>query len=459
MRPMAAARRGGAPAGLALVWTLLGAAAGCAPGGQSALTVAQVMPASAYGDAPVAVAVFGENFRPTYQIDARTGSVGVDPAGFAATLANGSTGGPTVELQQVVWQSPDLLAAQIPPATRAGWYDLVVRDPRGSTSTLTRAFQALGTDTLAPLVRIASPAPNTLFAAGAAVPVVVVADDGYGTVTALEVVMSSGSGAEQTYTCAVTGQSAVSCPFTLPAPAPASVPDFLTITATATGSGGLMGQARAVYPLQLSPSVTTLSPTTGSTRGGTEVQIYGDRLVPGQTTVAFDGVPATIEDLSATSITALTPMHPSPGPVRITVTVAGVTLQSTFLFTYLASPLVRQVLPPSGAAAGGYPVTIVGDNFMASSTQINFGTTPLRCPTFVSANRIDGWAPPGAGTVAVSAVDSKSGSIPNATVPFYYLQDGGYAGPLPPDGMAGVSPDAGAADASAPDDGCPGGPS
>ena len=455
---MAAARRGGAAAGSALAWTLLGAAAGCGQGG-GLPTVTRLMPTQAYVDTPVAAAIYSDDsFRPTYQIDALSGAASVNPNGFRATLSlNGATGGPEVQLDSVVWQSLGLLSAEIPPAVPVGLYDLNVHDPRGGTSTLLRAFQSLGTDTLPPLVRIASPPANTPFAAGAAVPVVIVADDGYGVVTSLQVVMSSGSGAEQSYPCAVTGQSIVSCPFTFPAPAPASVPDVLAITATAMGSGGLMGQARSTYQLQLAPTVNTIYPTTGSTRGGTEVVIYGDNFTSGQTSVLFDGIPGTIEDLSATSLTAQTPAHPTPGAAHITVTVAGVTLQAPFVFTYLASPLVRSVLPASGPAAGGYPVTVIGDNFLAGSTTINFGTTPLLCQTFVSANRIEGLAPPGSMTAAVNAVDSKSGSIPNATVPFQYLQDGGAAGPTAPDGLVAPNPDAGAADAAAdPEIVCPG---
>ena len=82
--------------------------------------------------------------------------------------------------ENVTWQSLQLLAAQLPAGTPAGWYDLTVRDPRGRSSTAVRAFQSLGEDTTAPVVRIRSPLSGSSFAVGASVPIVVVADDGHG---------------------------------------------------------------------------------------------------------------------------------------------------------------------------------------------------------------------------------------------------------------------------------------
>jgi hypothetical protein len=474
MRAMAAARRGGAPAGPALAWTLLGTMAGCGLNGDAAPAIARLMPMAGYSDTSVAASIYSDHdsFRPTYHIDARSGASTVDPGGFGATLTpSGNGGGTAFDLEGVVWQSLGLLAARIPQAIPPGWYDLTVRDPRGGKATAVQAFQSLGTDTQPPLVRIASPATNTQFAVGATVPIVIVADDGkWGTVTSLTVVMSSSSGAEQMYTCMVTGLSIVSCPFTLPAPLNAMLPDVLTITATATGSGGLTGVTRGTFPLVGAPYPgSSFYPNNGSTRGGTVVSITGENFAP-DTSVAFDGIPATMVQVqSVSSLTAVTPMHPLPGMVHVTLTSSSVTVQLKGQFTYLGSPLVRAIQPASGPSAGGFPVTVVGDNFANPTTQIFFGTTPLRCQTFVSANRIDGLAPAGVGTQAVSAVDSVSGSIPNATVPFQYTPDDDVTG-LPPDVLAfdtdagvdagdGGAVDAGAdADAGAPEAGCPGGP-
>ncbi len=444
---------------------LLGAAAGCGIGSEPTPSVDKVTPAAGYADAPVALAIAGENLRPTYQVDARTGTSSIEGGGFRATLTANAGTGAVIELQNVTWQSLHLLAARLPAGTPAGWYDLTVRDPRGRSATARRAFRSLGPDTAAPVVRIRSPLSGSSFAVGASVPIVVVADDAMGVIAALDVTMSSGSGAEQIYHCSVTGDANVSCAFTLPAPGNANDPDMLSIHVTAIDGSGLIGDARAQFGLVRAPTFNSLSPKAGTTLGGTLVHIEAGGLKGALPEVRFDGVLATVDGISTTAVDVLTPPHPLAVTVPVTLTIAGVTVRKEGGFTYVAPPLVRTILPASGPAAGGFHVTVVGDDFAMGTTQIFFGTAPLRCVQYSNANRIDGVAPPGTGTQAVIADDSVAGSVPNATLPFQYLQDGG-VGPADPartqaDGGASAGPDASqahAAEAANDDAGCPRGP-
>ncbi|MES1157857.1 MAG: IPT/TIG domain-containing protein [Haliangium ochraceum] len=427
-------------------------------GSEPAPSLAKVTPAAGYADAPLALSIAGGNFRPTYVIDARTAASSIEAGGFRATLTPNPPTGAAIELQNVMWQSLGLLAAQLPAGAPPGWYDLTVRDPRGRSSTAARAFQSLGDDTTAPVVRIRSPLSGSSFAVGASVPIVVVADDGMGTIAALDVTMSSGSGAEQIYHCSVTGEGNVSCAFTLPAPGTANNPDMLTIHASATDGAGLVGDARAQFGLVRAPTFNSLSPARGTTRGGTLVHIEAGGLTSGLPEVRFDGFVATLAGISTTAVDVLTPVHALAVPVPVTLTIAGVTVRKEGGFTYVAPPLVRTILPASGPAAGGFHVTVIGDNFALGTTQIFLGTAPLRCVQYSNANRIDGLAPPGTGTQAVLADDAVAGSVPGATVPFQYLQDGG-VGPVdgfPPQPDAGPAyPDPGASGAMADDAGCP----
>ena len=403
-----------------------------------------------------ALSIAGDKFRPTYDIDARTGTSSIQGGGFRATLAPNVAGGTPIELENVTWQSLQLLAAQLPAGTPAGWYDLTVRDPRGRSSTAVRAFQSLGDDTTEPVVRIRSPLSGSSFAVGASVPIVVVADDGMGVIAALDVTMSSGSGAEQIYHCSVTGQGNVSCAFTLPAPGTANNPDMLTIHVTATDGAGLVGDARAQFGLVRAPTFNSLSPNKGTTLGGTLVHIEAGGLASGLPEVRFDGMVAPLAGISTTAVDVLTPVHTLAVAVPVTLTIAGVTVRKEAGFTYVAPPLVRTILPASGPAAGGFHVTVIGDNFAVGTTQIFLGTAPLRCVQYSNVNRIDGLAPPGMGTQAVIADDAIAGNVPSATVPFQYLQDGG--GPVNGGGAqsnGSPQPDAGSPDASAADAGCP----
>ncbi|HSS40057.1 MAG TPA: IPT/TIG domain-containing protein, partial [Polyangia bacterium] len=353
---------------------LLGAAAACSMGSQAAPSVARVTPAAGYADAPLALSIAGDNFRPTYQIDARTGASSVQAGGFRVFLFPNAAPGPAIELNNVTWQSLSLVAAQLPAGAPPGWYDLTVRDPRGRSSTATRAFQSLGEDTTAPVVRIRSPLSGSSFAVGASVPIVVVADDGMGVIAALDVTMSSGSGAEQVCHCSVTGDANVSCAFTLPAPGTANNPDMLTIHVTATDDAGLVGDARAQFGLVRAPTFNSLSPATGTTLGGTLVHIEAGGLTSGLPEVRFDGVVAPLEGISSTAVDVLTPPHPLAVAVPVTLTIAGVTVRKEGGFTYVAPPQVRTILPASGPAAGGFHVTVIGDNFALGTTQIFLGT-------------------------------------------------------------------------------------
>jgi hypothetical protein len=441
MARMPAARRGGATA------LLMGAAAGCGLGAQPAPALTGLAPAAGYSDAPLPVAIAGSGFRPTYEIDARTAAATVDVTGFRATLAPSDASAAPVELEDVVWQSPGLLAGRLPAGAPAGWYDLTVRDPRGVACSLPRAFQALGPDTTPPLVRIVSPS-DQVFAVGAPVPVVATANDGQGVIAAFTATMTSGSGASRSYDCAVTGESMVSCAFTLAAPGAANTPDMLTIDVVATDERGQTGEARAQFGLVLAPTFDSLSPAAGSTLGSTVVRIEGGGLMSGPADVRFDGLPATVQSWGAHYLDVVTPPHPLAMTVPVTVTIAGVTVRKDAGFTYVAPPLVRRIVPTTGPAEGGFPVTVLGDNFAPGTTGILFGTEPLRCPRYQNANRIDGLAPPGSGIVAVSADDTVSGNVPHATIPFPYLDDDG--GAAPPDG--GVA-DGGATATT--DAGCP----
>ncbi len=172
--------------------------------------------------------------------------------------------------------------------------------------------------------------------------------------------------------------------------------------------------------------------------------LSGANFVAGATTVAFDGQSATLYDSTPTSITALTPAH-AAGPTTVTVTTGGATATLTGSFTYLLPPTVREVSPTSGPAGGFTPITIVGENFRAGTTVVTFDGRLLVCPTFVNANRIEGFTPPGTGTETVAAADALGGSLTGADAPYAYLpavvdaaatSDGALsvAAPLTPDG-------------------------
>jgi len=162
------------------------------------------------------------------------------------------------------------------------------------------------------------------------------------------------------------------------------------------------------------PTVSGVSPNSGSTAGGTAVTITGTNFAAGAA-VTFGGAAATnVTVVSGTQITATTPAG-SAGAVTVTVINPGA--QSGSLangFTYVVVPTVSGVSPNSGSTAGGTAVTITGTNFAAGAT-VTFGGTAATNVVVVSGTQITATTPAhaaGAVTVTVTA-NGQSGSLTN----------------------------------------------
>jgi hypothetical protein len=185
-------------------------------------------------------------------------------------------------------------------------------------------------------------------------------------------------------------------------------------TATLDGSGPwVMQMATFSSAAVAAPTVTSVSPNSGSTAGGTAVTITGTNFASGAT-VTFGGTAATnVVVASSTTITATTPAQ-AAGAVTVTVTVNGQSGSLANAFTYLAAPTVTSVSPNSGSTAGGTAVTITGTNF-ASGATVTFGGTAATNVVVASSTTITATTPAhaaGAVTVTVT-VNGQSGSLAN----------------------------------------------
>jgi hypothetical protein len=121
------------------------------------------------------------------------------------------------------------------------------------------------------------------------------------------------------------------------------------------------------------PTVTGVSPSTGSAVGGDTVTITGSGFSNAYD-VSFGGFSASFSVNSDGSITAVTPAG-TDGTVDVTVsTVGGTSATSTAdQFTYADPvPTVTGVSPSTGSAAGGDAVTITGSGF-TSAYDVSFG--------------------------------------------------------------------------------------
>ncbi|WP_159845760.1 putative Ig domain-containing protein [Brevundimonas sp. G8] len=173
-------------------------------------------------------------------------------------------------------------------------------------------------------------------------------------------------------------------------------------------------------PVMAAPTVTSISPTTGPTSGGTTVILTGTNFT-GTTAVSFGATSATGFTVnSATQITATAPAN--TGTVNIRVTAAGGTsaVAAANQYTYLPAPTVTAISPTSGPAGGGTTVILTGTNF-TGATAVTFGATSATGFTVNSATQITATAPANTGTVNIRVTAAGGTSAVAAANQYTYL--------------------------------------
>jgi hypothetical protein len=197
--------------------------------------------------------------------------------------------------------------------------------------------------------------------------------------------------------------------------------DEVRITATSGSLFNDFNQFAFDNPV-VPPAVSSVSPTSGPTAGGTSITITGTTFT-GATAVKFGSTNASSYTVnSATQITATSPAG-SAGTVDITVTGAGGTssTSSSDHFTYVAAPTVTAVSPTSGPAAGATSVTITGTNF-TGATAVKFGATNASSFTVNSATQITATSPAhSAGTIDITVTTVGGTSATSASDQFTYV--------------------------------------
>ena len=332
-------------------------------------TVTSVSPNSGPAGGGTAVTITGTNFA--------TG----------ATVTFGSAAATNV----VVVNSTTITATT--PAGSLGAVTVTVTNPGGLNGSLSNGFTYVGT----PTVTSVSPTSGTI-SGGTAVTIT-------GTNFATGATVTFGGTAATN----VVVVSSTSITATTPAHAAGAV------TVTVTNPGGLNGSLTNGFTYVNSPTVTSVSPTSGTTAGGTAVTITGTNFTTGAT-VTFGGTAATnVVVVSSTSITATTPAH-AAGAVTVTVTnPGGLNGSLTNGFTYVGTPTVTSISPTSGTTAGGTAVTITGTNFTTGAT-VTLGGTAATNVVVVSSTSITATTPAhaaGAVTVTVTNPGGLNGSLSN----------------------------------------------
>jgi hypothetical protein len=310
----------------------------------------------------------------------------------------------------------------ISPAHAAGTVDITVVTPEG-TSPISSADQFTYTGGQSSGPTVTGISANTGSTAGG-YPVTISGTNLGGATAAyfgtVQAAILSDSGTSMTVTAPPQGPGTVDVTVVTPAGmSPTNPADKFTYTS---------GQSSG-------PTVTGISPNTGSTAGGYQVTIYGTNL-SGATTVYFGTVPAGIQSDSAGSITVVVPANVS-GTVDVTVvTPAGTSPTGPAdQFTYTGGqghgPVVMFVNPNSGSTAGGDTV-IVSGMFLGDATTVYFGTTPATI--LLASGTGDEVISPAhaAGTVGITVV------TPEGTSPISPADRFTYLAPPPAPSVQGV---------------------
>ena len=186
------------------------------------------------------------------------------------------------------------------------------------------------------------------------------------------------------------------------------------VTVTVTNPLAQSGSLPSGFTYAVIPTVTSVSPNTGLTAGGTAVTITGANFAA-PATVTIGGIAATnVVVVNSTSIAATTPPGIA-GAATVMVTVSGQSGSLTSGFTYIGVPTLTSVSPNSGSTAGGTAVTITGTNFATGAT-VTFGTTAATNVVVVNSATVTATTPAGAAgaaTVTVTNPLAQSGSLAN----------------------------------------------
>ncbi|MDQ3264134.1 MAG: IPT/TIG domain-containing protein [Myxococcota bacterium] len=201
----------------------------------------------------------------------------------------------------------------------------------------------------------------------------------------------------------------------LSAEAPPQATGTVDVTVTNPDSESATLSQGYLYLAAPAPTLSAITPDSGSTNGGTLVTINGANFVDG-VTVRFDGVEATAVVFgSDSSITATTPVHAAFAVEVVVTNPDGQQASLSSGFTYLAppAPSLTSVTPAVGPATGGTSVTLDGANFVDGAT-VRFGEVEATGVVFGSATSLTAQAPgqpAGTVTVTVTNPDGQTGVL------------------------------------------------
>ncbi len=281
--------------------------------------------------------------------------------------------------------------ACVTPAGAAGSVAVTATNPDGQSSVLAGAF------TFVPPPTLSSVSPSSGPSVGGSA------------------VTLSGAGFQAGATAAFGGASATSVTvasttaITCLSPAGSAGAVAVVVTNPDSQTAALAGGFTYVPP----PTLSSVSPSSGTTAGGTAVTLSGSGFASGAAVAFGAGSATSVVWVSSTQITCATPAG-TAGPVGVTVTNPdGQSGTLSAGFTYVAPLTLGSVAPAAVSTLGGTPITLTGTGFLAGATVL-VGSSLATGVVVVSQTTITAITP--AGTAGAASVTVTNASGPSSTL-------------------------------------------
>ncbi|MDP7037995.1 MAG: IPT/TIG domain-containing protein [Myxococcota bacterium] len=183
-------------------------------------------------------------------------------------------------------------------------------------------------------------------------------------------------------------------------------------------SDTLAGAFTYEEPAGPTPTLSAVTPESGSTEGGVTLTLSGANFTNPMSVALGEIILSDIEPSGTTSLSLTLPARDAAGSVDVQVFNADnqtAILQDGFLYTNPA-PSVTQVSPDTGIVAGGQVVTVFGEHFLEGAS-VTFGDTTAAAVAYISSTVLTVTTPAHAeGEVAlqVTNLDGQSGTLTSA---------------------------------------------
>ncbi len=200
---------------------------------------------------------------------------------------------------------------------------------------------------------------------------------------------------------------------------PAGNAGSVAVSAT-NPDGGAVSKPSAFTYVPPPATITSVSPTQGSTAGNTSVTIDGTTFQSGAV-VRFGSLAGTVTNLTSTRIVVRTPAQ-SSGSVTVSVQNPSATaVQAASTFTYVPPPAtITSLSPTQGSTTGNTSVTIDGTNFQSGAV-VRFGSLAGTVTNLTSTRIVVRTPAQAKGIVAVTVLNPDGYGV---TIPQAYAYKG-----------------------------------